>query len=155
LQVVVTGTRDEAEIAAALAREAVRPVVNLAGRTTLGALAVLLSQARLVVSNDTGVSHLAAALRVPSAVIFIASDPRRWAPQDRRLHRPVGGETFASVEAGEARDRGLAVGAGDVPVEAVLDEVASLLESLVGTPGASGSGMPAAPEQEGMHVTGA
>lgn len=89
LQVVVTGTAAEADTAAAVAESATTPVLNLAGRTTLGALAVLLSQARVLVSNDTGVSHLAAALRVPSVIVFLTSDPLRWAPQDRRLHRAV------------------------------------------------------------------
>jgi ADP-heptose:LPS heptosyltransferase len=92
LQVVVTGTGDEMEAAAALVAAAATPVVNLAGRTNLGALAALLSQARMLISNDTGVSHLAAALRVPSVIVFLASDPIRWAPQDRRLHRTVGAQ---------------------------------------------------------------
>ena len=32
---------------------------------------------------------VAAGLRVPSVVIFRASDMARWAPLDRELHRPV------------------------------------------------------------------
>jgi ADP-heptose:LPS heptosyltransferase len=62
---------------------------NLAGATTLGALAVLVDGARVVVANDTGISHLAAARRTPSVIVFTGSDPRQWAPSDRDLHRVV------------------------------------------------------------------
>src|SRR5262249_46707134 len=89
LTVVLTGSADEAAVVDAVGgRMRARPVV-LAGRTTLGALARLLADARLLVCNDTGVSHLAAALRTPSVVVVTGSDPRRWAPLDSRRHRVV------------------------------------------------------------------
>jgi ADP-heptose:LPS heptosyltransferase len=61
--------------------------MDLSGRTTLGGLAALIARARLLVCNDTGVSHVAAAMRTPSVVIACGSDPRRWAPLDAVLHR--------------------------------------------------------------------
>lgn len=90
-RVVVTGTAAERELTAGVARLVRQPVLDLAGRTSLDELAALLRHASLVVCNDTGVSHLAAALEVPSVVVFRASDVDRWAPLDRRRHRPVSG----------------------------------------------------------------
>jgi ADP-heptose:LPS heptosyltransferase len=90
LGVVVTGTAAERPLAVAVA--AGSGGLALAGQTDLDELGWIIRGARLVVANDTGVSHLAAALGVPSVVIF--TDPSRehrtrWAPSDSALHRPV------------------------------------------------------------------
>lgn len=84
--VVVTGTRAEAKIGEEISAATGRRVVNLVGRTSLGTLAALIDNARLLVCNDTGVSHIAAARQTPSVVIFSASDPARWAPIERAYH---------------------------------------------------------------------
>jgi ADP-heptose:LPS heptosyltransferase len=102
LRVVLTGTPGEAALTRAVARAMRAPALNLTGRTDLGALAALVSNARLLVCNDTGVSHLAAALRVPSVVIFLASDPARWAPLDRGRHRAINGGLASGRPAGPA-----------------------------------------------------
>lgn len=101
LEVVLTGTAAEAHVTRAVASMMRRPALDLAGRTSLGALAALLSEAAIAVTNDTGTSHLAAALRTPSVVVFTGSDPRRWAPLDRGLHRALGRPSQA-VEVAEA-----------------------------------------------------
>jgi ADP-heptose:LPS heptosyltransferase len=89
LQIVLTGTAAEAELTQALAHNMQSPAIDLAGKTSLGALAALLKKSRLLICNDTGVSHLAAALQVSSVVLFSNSDPQRWAPLDRQRHRVV------------------------------------------------------------------
>jgi ADP-heptose:LPS heptosyltransferase len=89
LRVVLSGSEAEAPITAEVAGAMTSPALDLAGRTSLGGLGALLERARLLVTNDTGVSHVAAALRTPSVVVFTASDPRRWAPLDGALHRAV------------------------------------------------------------------
>jgi ADP-heptose:LPS heptosyltransferase len=49
-------------------------------------LAAILSRCRLYVGNDSGVSHLAAALGVPVVVIFGPTDPEVWAPRGPVVH---------------------------------------------------------------------
>ena len=92
-QVVVTGTAGENALARSITAAMRHPAVDLSGATTLGALAVLIRHARLLVANDTGVSHIAAAVRTPSVIACCGSDFRRWAPLDterhRVLHHPV------------------------------------------------------------------
>lgn len=89
--VVLTGSDSERAVTRAVRSAIRRPgtVVDLAGSTDLDDLAALLRRATLLVSNDTGVSHLAAALRTPSVVVFVDSELERWAPLDRTLHRPL------------------------------------------------------------------
>ena len=83
--VVVTGSPGEAALTAEVAAQ-VPDAIDLAGETTLGSLAALLTKSALLVCNDTGVSHVAAAVGVPSVVIASGSDVRRWKPLDERLH---------------------------------------------------------------------
>jgi ADP-heptose:LPS heptosyltransferase len=115
LQVVLTGTAAEADAADAVAQCMRTRALNLAGRTSLGAMAVLLSRARLLVGNDTGTSHLAAALRVPSVIVFLHSNPARWAPLDRRLHRVVGQPGLGRMDEVPVALRAADMGDGDGP----------------------------------------
>jgi ADP-heptose:LPS heptosyltransferase len=85
-QVAVTGSAAEAPLTARVTRGAGAHAIDLAGRTSLGALAALVAKARLIVCNDTGLSHVAAAMRTPSVVIASGSDTRRWAPLDHARH---------------------------------------------------------------------
>ncbi|MBD0290624.1 MAG: glycosyltransferase family 9 protein [Thermoleophilia bacterium] len=89
LRIVLTGTAAEARVTRAVASAMRRHALDLAGRTSLGALGALVAGGRLLVSNDTGTAHLAAALRTPSVVVVTTSDPERWCPLDGELHRVV------------------------------------------------------------------
>jgi len=87
LPIALSGTAAEAGLTASVAAQLPNGAVNLAGRTDLGCLAALLSGASLLICNDTGVSHLADALRVPSVVISTGNNAQRWAPRDQERHQ--------------------------------------------------------------------
>ncbi|MGH7713670.1 MAG: glycosyltransferase family 9 protein [Gemmatimonadaceae bacterium] len=87
LRVALTGTDADRPVTAAVAaRMRARPI-DLAGRLTNGAFAVLLDYAYLLVSNDTGVTRLAEAIGTPSVTIASGSDVPLWRPSDRVRYR--------------------------------------------------------------------
>jgi ADP-heptose:LPS heptosyltransferase len=89
-RVVLTGSAGESGTVAAVAAAMTARPINLTGRTSVGALGALLAAARIVVSNDTGVAHLAGAVETPSVTVFARSDRRRWAVRGA-CHRGVHG----------------------------------------------------------------
>ncbi len=79
--VVLTGSAGEAEANAAVARVLGERCLDLSGQTTVSELAALMERCRLVVSNDTGVMHVAAAVGTPVVAIFSGRDyPNLWHP---------------------------------------------------------------------------
>jgi ADP-heptose:LPS heptosyltransferase len=91
-QVALTGTSAERALAADVRRLSGRNLPDLCGKTTLGSLASLVESSRLLLCNDTGISHIAAAMRAPSVVIASGSDARRWAPTNHDLHVVLAGD---------------------------------------------------------------
>ena len=96
LRVVLTGTASEARLTAQVASLMHAPALDLAGKTDLGMLGALLKGSSLLVCNDTGVSHVAAALQTPSVILFSASNPNRWAPENQNLHRVISWADYVS-----------------------------------------------------------
>jgi ADP-heptose:LPS heptosyltransferase len=84
---VLTGTPAETELVTALSAAIQYPVINLVGKTNLWTLGALIEGASQLVCNDTGVSHIAAALRTRSVVVSSGSDVARWAPLDVTRHQ--------------------------------------------------------------------
>lgn len=88
-KVVITGTSDELSIIEEVIQNMEYEAVIAAGKTSIGAAAVLIEDAFALISNCTGVSHIAAALRTPSIVISMDGEPDRWGPMNRQLHRTI------------------------------------------------------------------
>ena len=85
--VVLTGTADEARLTATIVRRCALPhACDLAGTLALRDLSELVARARLVLSSDTGVAHLAAAHATPSLTLFGPTSPAHWGPPQGGVH---------------------------------------------------------------------
>lgn len=87
--IVITGTTSEADITTEVKRNMKHDAIDLTGMTTLGSMALLLQSSRMLVSNCTGVSHMAAAMKTPSVVISMDGEPERWAPLNTTRHLTI------------------------------------------------------------------
>jgi len=103
LAIVATGTKPEAGVVEKLRGRATVPIANLAGQTSLADLIALQRSAKLVVSNDTGPGHIAAAAGVPLVLMFGRSNPVRVGPYGRNQ----------CIVAIEPQGRGLAINSTD------------------------------------------
>ncbi|HEY7741502.1 MAG TPA: glycosyltransferase family 9 protein [Burkholderiales bacterium] len=84
-RLALTGSTDADELAYVdgLARAMPAETINAAGKLTVGASACLASRARLYVGPDTAMTHIAAALGVPTVAIYGPTNPVKWGPWPR------------------------------------------------------------------------
>src|SRR5690606_9060058 len=97
------------------------------GRTSLGGMAAIVGGSRLLLANDTGVSHIAAGLRHPSVIVASGSDVRRWATLDAGRQRGVWSYALSMQCAFDNCPHGNAC-ACDVSTAAVLAAIDEQLE---------------------------
>ena len=88
-RVIVTGTAPEQPLVVAV-RGAMRAAsIDACGRLSLGGATGLLSRCRVVVSNDTGLLHLAAAVGARTVGIYWCWNLFNYGPLTRTRHRPL------------------------------------------------------------------
>ncbi|HZE90992.1 MAG TPA: lipopolysaccharide heptosyltransferase II [Rhizobacter sp.] len=80
LPVLLLGSGKEATLCRQIADEAAGACRVLAGQTTLVDAMVLIAAARGVVSNDSGLMHVAAAFGVPQVAVFGSTSPEHTPP---------------------------------------------------------------------------
>ncbi|MEO3923927.1 glycosyltransferase family 9 protein [Micromonosporaceae bacterium B7E4] len=139
-EVLVTGTPDERDLAGQVVAAARRPVRSVVGELSLGGLIGCYAGCEVVVANDTGPVHVAAALDTPTVGIFWIGNVINCATPLRGRHRPIASWTLNCPVCGRDCSREIypARGGGgpacphrvsfvtDVPVVEVLAAVADL-----------------------------
>jgi ADP-heptose:LPS heptosyltransferase len=141
-EVVVVGDPSEADLAAHVVRRAhergagADRVWSQAGRQSLSELVILLAGCALLVANDSGPRHLAAALGTPTASIYWFSNVISYGPLSRGRHRvQLGWTTHCPVCRVDSTQVGWTAErcphddsfVADVSVEAVLADACALL----------------------------
>lgn len=79
-EVVLLGSHHDASTTGAIAKGVGGAVRDWAGQTSLGELAAVLQRCRVVVGNDSGPMHLAAATGTPVVALFGSTSPYLTAP---------------------------------------------------------------------------
>ena len=78
--VVLLGSPADRAQAGTIAAASALPCIDLVGATGLLEAAAVLSRARAFVGNDSGLGHIAAAVRTPTLTLFGPGEPRRYHP---------------------------------------------------------------------------
>ena len=89
MQVVLTGVAWEEETVRQVEQEMEQEAVNLCGQLTLPGFTAFLSQAGLVITNNTGPLHLALAVGTPAIGLFFAEHVITTLPLFRRNFQPL------------------------------------------------------------------
>ena len=100
VKIVVLGGKEDAPLAAEVARAGSAPVLNLAGQTTLGETAALAARCALFIGNDSSPLHIAVAAGTRVVGIYGITDPRSyrpWVPRGRGRAGLRGGAQPAPV----------------------------------------------------------
>ncbi|MES4615224.1 MAG: ADP-heptose--LPS heptosyltransferase RfaF [Ewingella sp.] len=131
-QVVLFGSAKDhpagEDIRAALTDSAQALCLNLAGKTSLDQAVVLIAACQAVVSNDSGLMHVAAALNKPMVALYGPSSPDFTPPlsQHAKVIRLITG--YHKVRKGDA-EQGYHQSLIDIQPEQVYQELSQLLVS--------------------------
>jgi heptosyltransferase-2 len=78
--VLILGSTSEAQLCLDIQRLMCRKPLNMAGKTSVRQLMALLSRSNLLVTNDSGPMHVAAALGIPIVALFGPTDHKTTSP---------------------------------------------------------------------------
>jgi predicted lipopolysaccharide heptosyltransferase III len=128
---VLIGSQEEAVAGQEIIKEREGHTFNLAGKTTLGELAALISMSSLHMGVDSAAPHMAAALNTPTITIHGPSDWRAWRTVDE-LHRIItpAMECVPCSRMG-CDDSGASQCLEQLPAETVIGVVEEILQNLL------------------------
>lgn len=90
LRTVLTGSNspDEREYILRLCQLLPDNSINVAGALSLSGVAYLLSKASIYIGLDTSVTHMAAALGIPTIALYGPTNPVKWGPMPKNISFP-------------------------------------------------------------------
>ncbi|MEU8174724.1 glycosyltransferase family 9 protein [Microbispora hainanensis] len=134
--VVVTGVEEERDVVEKVVAQMHTPARAVVGELSLGGLTALYAACDLLVSNDTGPRHLAAATGTPTVGVYWCGNMINWGPLSRGHQRPLISWTSGCPVCGTPADPRLGMRecghqdvswVGDVSVDEVLEQAWELL----------------------------
>jgi ADP-heptose:LPS heptosyltransferase len=115
-KVVVTGGPVDAEAVQDFMRNMGREAVQAPTNLTVGRLCALIQRFTILLCNDCGPMHIAAALRVPVIAVFGPSSPRLWGPYPPDPRHVVVAARDARVESVTSEEVLAAINCSPLPV---------------------------------------
>jgi len=90
-QAVLTGDAGEVQLVERIREAMTHKAISLAGRLSLGELGALIDEADLLISNNTGPAHIAAAVGTPVVDLYALTNPQHtpWQVPSRVLFHDV------------------------------------------------------------------
>lgn len=124
---VLTGSERERGLVASIEEQTRAPLIDLAGRLELAELAALVGQTSLLISNNSGPVHIAAALGTPVVDIYALTNPQHtpWQVPHRLLTHEVPCRNCLKSTCPEGHHDCLRL----IPPQEVVDAATSLLAS--------------------------
>ena len=136
LQVWILGSEKERELGDVVSASANHPnVINLCGKTSLVDVIDLLSIAKVAVTNDTGLLHVAAAVKTHVIGIYGSSSPEFTPPLTRTKD-----VFYLGLGCSPCFSRECPLGHFRCMREILVDEICSSVITVLGGPGNSGDG---------------
>jgi ADP-heptose:LPS heptosyltransferase len=132
LDIFVTGAKADVEVSETLVRLSNGSLKNIAGKYNLSETATLLQGANLLVSVNTGVMHMGAALGTPLVALHGPTSVKRWGPvSDRAINVSPQGNDCGYLHFGYEYHKGKSNCMEQITVEEVFRAVQNQLNKHV------------------------